>query len=121
MIVFLLLRPRLLPLLESIHHTVLRNAHLREDGTEKPIERFGEILHEAVRYKLHGRNWYLHGSPAGKAAQEPRSLTWNNLSYHERLAIIEELHNTYSWCLVPWGGYGTAQMLAFISSDAAGF
>lgn len=122
MIVFLLLRPSLLALLEGIHHTLLTDACLCEEGTEKPIGRFAEILREALRYRLHGRNWYLHGT----AIQEirPKALTCvtrNDLPYQERLAFVEGMGSAYSWCLFPWGCYGTGQMIAFISSDAGVF
>jgi hypothetical protein len=121
-IAFLLLRSSLRALLEDIHHTLLPDASMWEEGLEKPIARFAELLQEALRYKLHGRDWYLHGTSIQRThLGDMEYVNRNNLSYRERLASVDEMGRTYSWSLFPWGCYGTGQMVAFISPDAAIF
>lgn len=118
MIAFLLLRESLLGLLENIHLTLLPDASLREEGGENPIARFADILKEALRYRIHGRDWYLHGTSSGGEAPKVLRVADNyDLRYLDLLSYVHSLAKSYSWCLIPWGVYGTGEMIAFISSD----
>ena len=51
-----LLRKKLLPTLEYLRYTLLQDASLREDEDEKPVERFFEIVTEALHWQLHATN-----------------------------------------------------------------
>jgi hypothetical protein len=104
---FLLFRKNLIGLLEGMHHTLLPDAALHEDEEERPITRFAELLNEALRYGLHGRDWHLRGAPIADAA--PRILKLVNrddVSYFDALSYVEGLARSFSWCLIPWGCRG---------------
>lgn len=119
---FLLFRENLIALLENIHYRLLPDASLYEENEENPVTRFLDLLKEAVRYRSHGRNWYLHGALTANAP--PRVLKTANrydLSYVDALSYVEKLAQSYSWSLIPWGTYGTGQMIGFISSDKSIF
>ena len=117
-----LLREEILSVLEGLHH-MLPDASLREDGEEKPAaQRFVEIIKEALRWETHSRDWYLHGRPTG--GEIPSVLKMANqdgVSYLDGRAYLEELGQRYSWCLIPWGVYGTGLMMALIAPEDALF
>jgi hypothetical protein len=115
---FLLFRENLIPLLENIHYRLLPDASLHEEDEEKPMARFADLLKEARRYRSHGRDWYIHGVPTADAP--PPILKIANrydVSYVDALSYVEKLAKSYSWSLIPWGSYGTGQMIGFISSN----
>jgi|GEM_PF-5916324 len=115
-----LFRSRLLPALELMHHRILPDASLREDGDDKPVGRFAELIKEAATHQLHGRNWYLHGNQTANDAVTLPPLQMahrDNLSYLELVSYVEELSHAYTWSLIPWGTWFTGQMLAFVSGD----
>ena len=116
-IVFLLFRKKLRPLLEGISNALLPNASIRENGGERSAAHFVELVQEALQYRFHGRDWYLHGVSTGEPAPEALKLAHVDISFIEVQSYIMKLAEAYSWCLVPWGVYGTGQMIAFISRD----
>jgi hypothetical protein len=122
-VAFLLFREKILHRLEHMHHRLLPDASFRENGAEKPMEKFVEIAKGSIRHKVSNLEWCLHGNRTGSEAT-PSALTMahgNDLSYLELISYVEELCRAYSWSLVPSGVYGTGQMLAFISADEATF
>jgi hypothetical protein len=118
-----LFRKRLLPALEHLHYRILPDALVREDGDDKPVARFAELVREAATHQVHGRNWYLHGHPT---RSEPMPLALqiahrDDLSYLELASYVEELSSAYSWSLIPWGVPFTGQMLTFVSANETTF
>jgi hypothetical protein len=100
----------------------LPDATLYEENEKKPMTRFVDLLKEAGRYRSHGRDWYVHGGLT--ADLPPRILKIANrydISYVDVLPYVEKLAESYSWSLIPWGSYGTGQMIGFISSDESIF
>jgi len=118
-----LFRNKLLPALENLHYRILPDACLREDGDDKPVARFAELIKEAARYQLHGRNWYLHGNQTSSESTPPalQMAHKENLSYLELVSYVKQLSDAYSWSLIPWGAPFTGQMLSFVSSSEETF
>jgi hypothetical protein len=115
---FLLFRENLIPLLENIHYRLLPDASLHEEDEVKPMTRFAELLKEAGRFRLHGRDWYIYGAPTGDTPPPIlRVANRYDISYVDALVYVEKLAKSYSWSLIPWGSYGTGQMIGFISSN----
>jgi hypothetical protein len=121
MITIFLLRNKLLPLLEHVHHALLPDASLLEEDQEKPISRFSELLKEGVRYHVNGRDWLLHGTRKGQAPQILRMAHVDDLHYRQALAYVKKVAEAYAWCLLPWGVSFGGEMLAFISADQSIF
>lgn len=97
---------------------MLGGSAVREDGGEKAAARFSELVREGLQYRFHGRDWYLHGPPTGKPIPGfLKPAHSNDISYVELAWYIIELAKAYSWCLAPWGVYGTGQMIALVSED----
>ncbi len=116
-VVCFLLREQMLPLLESLHYTVLTDAAVREDEEQKPIARFSELLRESVHWQRHSRDWYLHGTARGSDVPKVLKTAVEDVQYLDLLAYVERLAKAYPWSLVPWGVDYTGEMLAFVSSD----
>ena len=117
-LVFLLLRKKLLPLLEALPRTLLPDASLKLDGIEQSVNEFGTLIAESLRYQQHGRDWYLCGKPIRTTVPQVLKASHNfAISYLDLKSYVEELALSYSWCLLPWGIYGTGQMIAFVSSN----
>jgi hypothetical protein len=105
-------------LLENIHYRLLPDASLHEEDEEKPMVRFAELLKEAGRFRSHGRDWCIHGAlTADTSPPFLRIANRYDISYVDALANVEKLAKSYSWSLIPWGSYGTGQMIGFISSN----
>lgn len=123
MIKLFLFRKKLLPALEHLHYRILPDASVREDGDDKPVARFAELIKEAATHQLHARNWYLNGNRTVNAVTLPalQMAHRDNLSYLELVSYVEELSHAYSWSLIPWGTWFTGQMLAFVSTDEGTF
>ena len=124
MIKLFLFRKKLLVALEYLHYRILPDASLREDGDDKPVARFAELIKEAATHQLHGRDWYLHGNQTANHAVTLPPLQMaqrDSLSYLELVSYVEELSHAYSWSLIPWGTWFTGQMLAFVSAEKGTF
>jgi hypothetical protein len=114
----LLLRESVLPTLEALLLTDLKDGTLREDVDRKPIARFLEVLKEALRWRVHGRDWILHGKQLAEEATVPLKVAnREDVSYLDVLSYVEGLGRSYSWSLVPWGIQTTGLMIAFVSTD----
>src|SRR5579885_3422281 len=120
---FFLFRKKLLHVLEHMHHKVLPDACVREDGDDKPAPRFAELIREAATRQLYGSDWYLHGNQSASAVMVPalQIVNRDNLSYLELVSYVEQLAHAYSWSLIPWGTWFTGQMLAFVAADERTF
>jgi hypothetical protein len=117
-----LFRKQLLPTLDYLYRVFLQDASLKEGTEEKSVESFFEIAKEALRWRLHARDWFLHGKQRGSEAILPLKLAHQeNVSYEEVLSYVERLSHSYSWSLLPWGVQYTGQMIAFLSSDETVF
>src|SRR6266571_2084731 len=87
-----LLRKKLVPTFEYLRYTLLQDASLREDEGEKAIERFFEIVKEALHWQMHPRDWFLHGKQRGGDAPLSLKLAHQeNVSYLEVLSYVERL------------------------------
>ena len=122
MMTLVLFRKQLLPTLEYLHRVFLQDASFKEGEEEKPVERFFEIAKEALHWRFHARDWFLHGNQRGSETILPLKLAHQeNVSYVEVLSYVERLAHSYSWSLLPWGVQYTGQMIAFLSSDETVF
>ncbi len=118
----ILLRNDIVPFLETIHHRLLPDALFSENGINKPLQRFHELIKESLHWQKNAQKWCLYG--ARKRSDLSNDLTNRDLmgnSFLDSCTNVEMLYESYSWSIIPWGVDGTGMMIAFISSDENAF
>jgi hypothetical protein len=111
-----LLREEMFPVLEAMQH-LLPDASVREDGEEVPVQRFTELVKEALHWEKHGRDWHLHGTRLGNEIPVLKMAHQEGFSCLDGCAYVEKLYQDYSWSMIPWGAYGTGLMMILIASE----
>jgi hypothetical protein len=84
---------------------------------KEALARFEELIGEGRRWARHVYLWCLHGRHKLEQSVVLSEFAGESYTYSARALVIQKLARTYSWCLIPWGGDFTSQMLAFVSTD----
>jgi hypothetical protein len=87
------------------------------EPSEPAITRFRDLLETGRRWATHSRLWCVHGPALNPRSVELIELAPESFNYLGRAEVVQELGRSFSWCIIPWGGDFTAQMIAFISFD----